>query len=353
MMIDVTHARILDIAVHKIGERELDEPLLLADSSPDFDEENRFWMLEMLAKAFENAHEKYTFTHDNDLSFNVVHNYSRKYFSDEVAFFPLTKELATHLYKQSDHPKIKGGDFLVVAIDELTYLDQRGPALVLLKVENKADFIDHQFDTSHPQLHKKSGIDMRKIDKAALIFEMGLNDGELEVLLIDRANRGEEAQFWKSDFLGVSPKATEYRHTTQFLQTAKDYIKDQFQEDFDADRVDTIDLLNRSVSYFQNNQVFEQETFEDAVFQDQRLKDAFRVYTKQVEAEIGSPILPEEGSFTISEAAVKKQARVFKSIIKLDKNFHIYIHGKREWVEKGIDPDTGKKFYKLFYDEET
>ena len=54
--------------------------------------------------------------------------------------------------------------------------------------------------------------------------------------------------------------------------------------------------------------------------------------------------------FTISESAVKKQARSLKSVIKLDKNFHIYIHGDRELIEKGEDKKG--KFYKVYYQEE-
>ena len=58
-----------------------------------------------------------------------------------------------------------------------------------------------------------------------------------------------------------------------------------------------------------------------------------------------------EDSFEISTPAVKKQQSIFKSIIKLDKNFHIYVHGNRELIEKGVEPD-GRKFYKIYYKEE-
>jgi hypothetical protein len=56
--------------------------------------------------------------------------------------------------------------------------------------------------------------------------------------------------------------------------------------------------------------------------------------------------------FDISAMAVKKQARVFKSVLKLDKNFHIYIHGNTDLIEKGID-DNGRKFYKIYYQDES
>jgi hypothetical protein len=54
--------------------------------------------------------------------------------------------------------------------------------------------------------------------------------------------------------------------------------------------------------------------------------------------------------FPISPAAVKKTQRHFKSIIKLDKNFHIYIHGDRKMLEQGQD-EKGK-FYMLYFDKE-
>lgn len=56
-------------------------------------------------------------------------------------------------------------------------------------------------------------------------------------------------------------------------------------------------------------------------------------------------------SFEINAQAVRKQARVFKSVLKLDKNFHIYIHGNRDLIEQGVD-EKGRKFYKIYYEEE-
>ena len=59
-----------------------------------------------------------------------------------------------------------------------------------------------------------------------------------------------------------------------------------------------------------------------------------------------------DDNFDISAQAVKKQARVFKSVLKLDKNFHIYIHGNRELIEQGVEKD-GRKFYKIYFEEES
>jgi hypothetical protein len=60
-----------------------------------------------------------------------------------------------------------------------------------------------------------------------------------------------------------------------------------------------------------------------------------------------------EDEFDIHLSAVKKQSKVFKSVLKLDKNFHVYIHGRRDLIERGYDELSGKHFYKIYFEEES
>ena len=46
-----------------------------------------------------------------------------------------------------------------------------------------------------------------------------------------------------------------------------------------------------------------------------------------------------------------RRSRRSKSVIKLDKNFHIYVHGNRELIEQGED-EKGK-YYKVYFKEES
>ena len=107
--------------------------------------------------------------------------------------------------------------------------------------------------------------------------------------------------------------------------------------------------MNRSVEYFKSNESFEKEDFEKKVFQNDELIESFRKYDSNYRQENEIDLTE---SFDISIPAVKKQARVFKSVLKLDKNFHIYIHGASELIEQGVDED-GRKFYKIYYKEES
>jgi hypothetical protein len=57
-------------------------------------------------------------------------------------------------------------------------------------------------------------------------------------------------------------------------------------------------------------------------------------------------------SFAISESAVKKSQRSMKSVIKLDRNFHIYVHGGEGLIKKGYDEETGMEYYQLYFKKE-
>ena len=114
-------------------------------------------------------------------------------------------------------------------------------------------------------------------------------------------------------------------------------------------------MLFRSVSqsryaeFFKTNEVFKEEVFEAEVMQQPEIIEAFREYKDKYET-MNQVAFKEE--FSIASDVAKKMQKNFKSVIKLDKNFHIYIHGDRELVDKGYDDEKGMKFYKLFYNDE-
>ena len=107
------------------------------------------------------------------------------------------------------------------------------------------------------------------------------------------------------------------------------------------------ELLNRSVQYFKANEEFSINEFSSTVFEQSEVIKSFNNYKEHYQAERDITL---EDSFAISGDAVKKQARSFKSVIKLDKNFHIYVHGNRQMIEQGED-EKGR-YYKVYYNEE-
>jgi hypothetical protein len=193
-------------------------------------------------------------------------------------------------------------------------------------------------------LQFKKGIGTKRLDKACLIV---FTEEPYTLFIIDNAPI--ETDYWQNEFIKLSMKNDYVNHTNQFLTLAKTFVTDQIPKDFEVSKADQIDYLNRSVDYFKTHDNFDKAEFEEAVFQDEGLITSFRRFDSAYKQENRIDI---DDDFTISAQAVKKQARIFKSVLKLDKNFHIYIHGDRDLIEQGQDSD-GRKYYKIYFEHES
>jgi hypothetical protein len=197
------------------------------------------------------------------------------------------------------------------------------------------------------ELYLLDGINLDKLDKGAIIFNQEAGDG-YRVCILDRNNKNTEAEFWKDLFLNITPCNDEYQQTKQYMSLAKTFVTTQYVDDFEVEKTEQIEMLQKSVEYFKTHDNFDKREFEEEVLQYPEVIKSFQNFNHQFQED--NEIVLED-SFEISTPAVKKQQSIFKSIIKLDKNFHIYVHGNRELIEKGVEPD-GRKFYKIYYKEE-
>lgn len=131
------------------------------------------------------------------------------------------------------------------------------------------------------------------------------------------------------------------------LSLTKNFVTKELPQQFEVSKADQADLLNRSVAFFKEKETFDMDEFVNEVIEQPAVIESFHKfkdnYAQREDIEIAD-------SFEINGTAVKKQARAFKSVIKLDKNFHIYIHGDRDLIEQGED-EKGK-FYKVYYNKE-
>ncbi len=293
-------------------------------------------------KPFTQCFETYDFWHPVDINHNMLHTYSQDMREKSCLDANTALDIAAHLMDVSLHPNIKDGDVFI--LDGLDVLFKANPvrALAICKVENKATFIDTQ---ENGDIGFKKGIGQQKLDKACLVL---FTDPTPTLLLID--NAGKETEYWKNDFVKVKLKNDEVNSTNQAISMAKTFISQQIPHEYEVEKSDQIDLLNKSSEYFKSNDTYKQAEFESAVFGgDEAVTESYRNYSAACAQEMEIQPLEE---FEISKKAVQKHGKVFKSVLKLDKNFHIYIHGDKSLIRKGVD-DEGRKYYQVFYEEES
>jgi hypothetical protein len=340
-----TAASLDRLAVHYTGNKQHGGALLLSKQEQELDRDLRVRLAEALLGRFGQCHERYTFQHSSSLEYNEVYSFSRTLFEEEAAFYDQSVRMARHLFDVSLHPKIKPGELYVCFFTGIEDGDQVLEAIGLFKAESRSFFADVLASDEDLALELKEGIELAKMDKGCLILKRGSEKG-FELLIFDSNGKGEEAQFWKDKFLGVLLEQNEYVQTQDFLTLTKNFVTQQMPGEFDVSKTEQIEILNRSMDYFKTHGSFDRSEFETEVLHHESLIDSFRKFGQENQTE---PL----DEFDISREAVKRQSRVFKSVIKLDRNFHIYVHGNRELIEKGFDEALQKHYYKIYFDHET
>jgi len=336
------------LIVHRVGNSEDIHLIKLSRVAIDLsDPYFKSVLLHFLTKGLIQE-EIHHFTSTNgDLSLNPVFTFAKEIFRDETSFQFQSIQIANTLLQQSTHNKIKSGDLFIAQIDQIAYAGKELKGLGLFKTETKLEFVKTNEAKTSIEIATDEGFIPEKIDKACFILNTEEEDG-YRVIVYDKSNQSGEAKYWKSQFLNIEPVKDNYHQTVQFMDLTKAFVQKQLPKEYEVSKAEQIDLLNRSVAFFKTEETFQQENFEKAVLQDASLIDSFRGFNHQYAQEHE---LPSFNEFEISGSAVKKQAKSFKSILKLDKNFHVYIHGNREMIEKGVDPD-GRKYYKIYFNEE-
>lgn len=337
------------LAVHYTGNKQNGGALLLSKREQDLDQDLRVRLAEALLGRFGQCHERYAFGHSSSLEYNEVYNFARTLFNDSTTFYDQSVHIAKHLFEVSVHPKIKPGELYTAFFTGIEDGDQVLEAIGLFKAESRSFFADVLATDEDLALELKEGVELAKMDKGCLILNRGAATG-FELLIVDSNGKGEEAQFWKDKFLGVLLQQNEYVQTQDFLTLTKNYVTQQMPGEFEVSKTEQIDILNRSMDYFKTHGSFDRSEFETEVLHHEELIHSFRKFDQEHRRQHELDPLEE---FDISRDAVKRQARVFKSVIKLDRNFHIYVHGNRELIEKGFDEALQKHYYKIYFDHET
>jgi len=346
-MVDIVNCDIQHISVHSVGSL-LDDSLYLSKRELDI---NDSLIRELLVKYFIypfKSNEYFNLIHESDLNLNEVFVFVSKIFNDSKSLHEQSINLVKHLNVNSTHPKIKFGEFYTVYFKDCILDGTTTDAIGLFKSENKDTFLKVYPQGDGFEIESEKGVNINKLDKGCLIFNIEKENGYV-VSVVDNTNKGADAKYWTDDFLHVKPRKDEYYNTQNVLSLCKNFVTEELSQQTDISKADQVDFLNKSVEYFKKNENFDMKDFAKEVIGKPEVIDTFNQYKSDYELARELAILE---NFSISESAVKKQARSIKSVIKLDKNFHIYVHGDKELIEQGTEED-GRKYYKLYYREES
>ena len=333
------------IIVHKVGNKINQESLILSQEELKLEDDMKELLQDFFLKNFK-SEEQFRFYSDSYLVNNPVYSSVSEIFEDKNKFVWESENLAKHLYEITENPRVQSGELFIVYFEGEENADgNKIDSVGIFKTENKNPFLKIFPQNETFEIEKDYGIGLSKLDKGALIYNTGKETG-YAVSVIDN-NKNGDIYYWFEDFLKVKQRDDEYFHTQETLAVYKDFITKQLPTEFEVSKADQADFLNKSINFFKEKEKFDFEEFTNEVLEDKNVIESFSNFKSDYENDMQVSISED---FAINEAAVKKQSRGFKSVIKLDKNFHIYVHGDRKMIETGQD-EKGK-YYRLYFEEE-
>lgn len=349
-MIISSQATFSNMAVHFVGSNAQEGSLYLSEAPAQLADD---MLKEVLTTYFLSPFKVpsfYHFSHETDLWLNEMYAYSMDFFQSPADFMEHSIRIAKHLHQHSAHPNIKMGELYVVHFQDVIVEDELVEAIGVFKTEHREAFLTVRAEEGQASVGTQEGISLKKMDKACLILFTEQEAG-LKICLADPTNKGQDALYWRDEFLRVEPIGNQYHHTRTYIQLCRGFAEEVAATQPENGREEALELIQKSKEFFKEKETFVREEFEAEVMNTPQIVDAFRDYQEKMAAELPTLAeLPEE--FEISKEAVKKSAPLLKSVLKLDKNFHVYVHGKQDRLERGFDEQRKLSYYKLYFEQE-
>ena len=347
-MITYIDAILKGMVIHQVGNQHEGQGFKISKDKVEIKDEILLDLLKQYFFSHFKEPEFYNFNIDlDDLSLHPMFGFISAIFDNPSTLYEQSIEITKHLYAQSSHPNIKAGDLMITYLKEILVDEEIVDAVGIFKSESKEAFLRLTNESENYKVDYDQGISVEKLDKGCLIFNTEAEEG-YKICIIDKSNKS-EAMYWKEDFLKVKQRPDDYHHTQNYIQLTQSFVKERLQPLYDIDKTEEASIMHRSKSYFNNVEDFDADVYSKKIFMDNpQVINQFDRYKDEFKDDHSFAISED---FSISVPAVKKQGKVFKSVLKLDKNFHIYIHGNHSMIERGTE-ESGQKFYKIYYDNE-
>jgi len=245
------------------------------------------------------------------------------------------------------HPQIKDGELMCMRVEDIQRDDELVNAIVLVKLEDPQSFIKVNHQEAGSSVIIDEGYLTGKMGKVSVMLEMETEEG-YEVISASESTRP-DASYWITDVLSLQPAEATYQPTQQYIDLAKTFIDEHISQEPQVNQAEKHGVLYDAGEFFKKHQQYDDKTWQQEILENKPERIEAWDQHKETYSQRTGETLPD--NFGISNLAVKQNNKYFKSVLKLDKNFHVYIHGDRNQIEHGRELD-GRKYYKLYYEEE-
>ncbi|MDA0931791.1 MAG: nucleoid-associated protein [Bacteroidetes bacterium] len=272
-----------------------------------------------------------------------LHDILQAILEEPDALHDYGKKLAQRLADTAPGYTTRKGVFILAFFDNVT---EGQPGIGLFKAETEESILALNDQAESWELTWMKGLSGKRPDKGALFIP----DEERGFKAIV-ADKNAEIKYWLQGFLSLNPHSNAQQATRQVMDLIKGFSEDVLSTENKVERTEQMAFLDQTSRYLSSNPVFDVEEFGREVIHNSQLQEAFMDYKVAFEEERETE-LPNRVNIE-QDTVVKQHGKFMRSVIKLDKNFHVYVHGNKDFIERGFDEEKGKYYYKLYFSEES
>ncbi|MBN2729572.1 MAG: nucleoid-associated protein [Bacteroidales bacterium] len=346
-MLNLDQVSLNNLIIHRIGNKSLEDSIRLSEEEVAMSELVMDMLGNTLLTPFYKEDLLYNFYHESDVALSEMHTIAKKFFAEEQDILETSNKLANQLYDLMLNPKFKGGELWVGRFSNIIVGDEAVDALGLFFLDKKKNFVRLFSNEKGYALETEHGFDPTDYLNGCLICNTESENGYL--IRMYGKTKGADYKLWTDEFLILKQNEDDYFQTQVAMNMCHEFVMEKVPEEFDVIRPDQADMLNKSFEYFKQNDTFDVKNFSEEVIEQPEVQESFNAFSQKYGRENGVDLKNE---IQVNDRAVKKLSRVFKSIIKLDKNFHVYVHGNRDFIGRGYDEEKSMHFYQLYFKDE-
>lgn len=342
-MIDCTDCTIESLALYKITAQSELSPVSAGEM--ELNDDLKDLMLRYFFSSFKNE-PLYTFSGDAFDEEESVATRVKSIFKNPDSFSDEAQKIAAILQEASVHPQVKDGNLYIVFFRNCRFRNEECDAVGLFKAEVMETYIDLVETPEGIRIERKEGFSISKIDKGCVVCNHDAGNGYV-MGIVDTVNKNRNASYWVDFFLRASLRKDSRFYTKNTLKSVTDFITKELPKEKSISKMEQIEVLNQTMDYLNKHDKFNTGDYSGSVLKDDETRHKFREFLSKRGDDIGN-----WDNFPISEETVRQSNRFMKRVIKLGKDFSIYVHGNTELMKKGFDSEKGLQYYQFFFSSE-
>ncbi len=343
-MLELKNAVISQLIVHFVGNASQEIPCFYSKGEIQLQEQEAKEIKKILLKPFTAPQQVKQLSHENEVQQNEFFIHAAKIFANPNSLTSTSVDITKQLFRYGTDFSIAHGELFIAVVDNIETKAGLTNGLLIAKITGTSKIIKTEQKTEALEIRLDKGIVGKNIEKACLLINEEVEDGML-VYTFEKTIG--ETNYWDKYFIECKPRTDEFRQTNVLLSTFREFVMNDLPAE-QFSKKEKIGLIHQSMDYMaENNEQINIDNFIETTIADEGAredyKESLRVYVEDNEVQMQS-------TFAANKDALAFQRKRFRSIIKLDKNFHIYVHSNDDLIERGND-EKGK-FYKIYFKEE-